>query len=181
MSNWPKVLGYILTDWFGRQYSKKNLQFRQNLVLIWVSNPPGSPNVLFFPLFFFLKSHPLYDQTVLCFLYFLESVSNFILFFNLLHFSVFHPSRWQVKSFFIIFFSFCDVKSFANSFQIISKINPIYTTKTTLFFPILGCPPLLWRIFFGSNSKLRNWNYITSSSTPERKTPTKKLKFQAWT
>jgi hypothetical protein len=39
---------------------------------------------------------------------------------------------------FLFLFSFCNVKSFANSFQIIRKINPIYTRKTTLFFSIWG-------------------------------------------
>jgi hypothetical protein len=123
---------------------------------------------------------------VLCFLYFADITivlfSNFILFLNFLHFIFSNPNRWwRVKSFFF-FFPFCYVESFANSFQMISKINPIYTTrKTTQFFSI-------WCVlhFYDKSSsvpipnfkKLKLYHFWFDT---QKKTPTKKLKFQAWT
>jgi hypothetical protein len=110
---------------------------------------------------------------VLCFLYFADiSIVVFQFFFLFLICSIFLFFIQIVDGskvfFFFVFVHFVMSKIFANSFQIISKINPIYTRKTTLFFFNLGCPPLLRRIFFGSNSKSINWNYVTSSSTPKK-------------
>ncbi len=94
MFNWPRYIGLIGFE--GNTFKNSNLvKFGINLGF----NPPGSLNVCF-PLIFFFKSHPLYDQTgvfgavfsLFCgYLY--CCVSIFFSFFNLLHFFVFHPNR----------------------------------------------------------------------------------------